>query len=71
MLGELRTMLGKPAALRLRQRGLAQRVFEGETTAIELAFKLGERASRMTLGGALGEAAGQADDKAKAILKVT
>jgi hypothetical protein len=50
---------------------LAQSVFEGETTSIELAFKIRERVSLMALTGTLGEAMGQADDKPKAILKVT
>ena len=71
MLGCFGSMLGEPAALRLRQRRSAEGIFANQTTAIELGFKVCQRA-RLALGaGTLGETAGQADNKPEAVLKVT
>jgi len=63
-------MLSQPAALRLRQRRSAESVFAGQTTSIELAFKISQHASRLVVIGTVCEAAGQAHEKSEAILKV-
>ncbi len=45
MLGGFGAMLDEPAALGFGQRCSAQRIFAGQPTAIEVRFKVGQRAS--------------------------
>lgn len=71
MLGGFGAMLGEPAALRLRQRSSAQRIFAGEPTAIEKRFKVDQRASLALVANTHREMACQAHDEPQAVLKIT
>ena len=70
MPGGVGPMFGEPAALGLRQRCSAERIFAGQTTAIELAFEVRQGAGLALFAGTLDQAAGHAHDEPEAILKV-